>query len=338
MPTVFRRSNGIYYALVNDPDGHRKWVSTRSRSKPEALKRLAVVTQRAQTVLSRRKLSQFKEELLDFASHTFARETVSVYQRALSHLLEVVGDRNLDMISARHVDEFKKARMQRVSPVTLNLELRSLRAAFNTAVRWEYLPSNPFTRVKLCRIDDTAPPYLSVNDFKTIIRGLPDEWFRRAVIIGALTGLRRGELVNLQWSDVDLERRLIRVQSRGDFRTKQGRRRIVPMNPYAHTIFVQLHDDRNGSYVLHEGGEKILDRRLTMKFRKHLRKLKMDERIHYHSLRHSFASWLIQSGAASIYEVQKLLGHSSIKTTEIYSHLLPESLMRSVENLPVRLD
>ena len=42
MPTVFRRSDGIYYALVNDPDGHRKWVSTRSRSKPEALKKLAV--------------------------------------------------------------------------------------------------------------------------------------------------------------------------------------------------------------------------------------------------------------------------------------------------------
>lgn len=76
MPTVFRRSNGVYYPLITDPDGHRKWVSTRSRCKPEALKRLAVVTQRAQTVLSRSKLSQFKAEVLDFASHTFARETV----------------------------------------------------------------------------------------------------------------------------------------------------------------------------------------------------------------------------------------------------------------------
>ncbi len=67
-------------------------------------------------------------------------------------------------------------------------------------------------------------------------------------------------------------------------------------------------------------------------FKRYVRDLKLPERLHFHSLRHTFASWLVQDGA-TLYEVQKLLGHSSAKVTEVYSHLQPEELHSTVERI-----
>jgi integrase len=236
------------------------------------------------------------------------------------------------------VDLYKRVRSTRVTGVTLNIELRTLKAAFNIAHRWGYIQTNPFAHVKLMRIDDTPPAFLSVDEFKRIISGIPDDWFRRAIIIAGLSGLRRGELINLRWSDVDLAAKMFKIQSHDGFRTKFGKRRLVPIHPEVYSILKILELEKNGMYVLQEGGNKILDRRLTKRFKERLRRLTMDERLHFHSLRHSYASWLIQTRAASIYEVQQILGHSSIKITESYSHLLPENLGRTVEALRVELD
>lgn len=67
-------------------------------------------------------------------------------------------------------------------------------------------------------------------------------------------------------------------------------------------------------------------------FKKYVLKANINPKLHFHSLRHTFASWLVQAGV-SIYKVSKLLGHSDVKTTEIYSHLRIEDLRNSVEKL-----
>ena len=72
-------------------------------------------------------------------------------------------------------------------------------------------------------------------------------------------------------------------------------------------------------------GRKILSSLLTHKFKRWVRKANLDDRIHFHSLRHTFATWLVQDGV-NIYDIQKLLGHSSVKVTEVYSHLLSAEL------------
>ena len=72
--------------------------------------------------------------------------------------------------------------------------------------------------------------------------------------------------------------------------------------------------------------------RITKTFKKYVIKSKLNPKLKFHSLRHTFASWLVQRGV-SIYEVSKLLGHSDIKVTEIYAHLKPENLRNAVELL-----
>ena len=75
-----------------------------------------------------------------------------------------------------------------------------------------------------------------------------------------------------------------------------------------------------------------MEHNVTRMFHKYAVKLKMDRRLHFHSLRHSFASLLVQRGV-SLYEVQKLMGHSNPRVTEIYSHLVPEAMHGAVEKI-----
>ena len=111
---------------------------------------------------------------------------------------------------------------QEISRTTLNIEPRSLRAAFNIAVRWELNPHNPFKGVRLCPVDELTTPYISIGDLKTLVDRIPLGWFRDVVIVVAMTGMRRGEILNLKWNAVDLDRHLIVIQSSEDFRTKRG--------------------------------------------------------------------------------------------------------------------
>jgi site-specific recombinase XerD len=81
-----------------------------------------------------------------------------------------------------------------------------------------------------------------------------------------------------------------------------------------------------------------MDRWVSHKFKYYVYEARFsDDRLHFHSLRHTFASWLVQDGV-SLYEVQKLLGHSSIAVTQVYSHLQPEQLHATVNRLKVGLN
>ena len=85
-------------------------------------------------------------------------------------------------------------------------------------------------------------------------------------------------------------------------------------------------------------GKKIYDEWITHAFKKAVVAARLEDgRIHFHSLRHTFASWLVQDGV-SLYEVQKLLGHSSTRVTEVYSHLQPEMRHDTVNRIHVNLN
>lgn len=337
MPTLFKRSNGIFYYVQIDQNGHRRWISTGERIKSNALKKLVGLKRERPQAKSDIRLSNFAEQLMTFAAQTFAAETAGIYRRALNAFQRHVGDIPLSAVQERLTDSFKSRRLNEVSPVTLNIELRTLRAAFNVAVRWKLVETNSFRGVRLCRIDERAPIYFSLSDFRSFIQAVKENWLRDLVVVGGFTGMRRGEMLNLQWTDVDIQRHLVTVQSRGNFRTKAGKKRIIPLNRLALAVFQDLSNRRCSEYVFNLKARRIPERRATRLFKRYVRKLNLDDRLHLHSLRHSFATWLIQDGA-SIYEVQKLLGHSSVKTTEIYSHLASEQLQKTVERLKIDLD
>lgn len=268
-------------------------------------------------------------------SMTLSVGTLKIYDHSFKNLIRVIGDTNLEELTGLHWERYKRKRLSEISPVTTNIELRTLRAALNRALDWKIIQSNPFSRQKQCLVPESAPTFFSVTDFEQLIKAIPDEWFKQLTIFGVLTGLRRSEITNLQWSDVDVSMNTLVVQSKADYKTKAGKKRIIAVTETAMQILMMIKPENvnQDEYVFNYRNKKIKPALLTKKLKKAVRDSRLrDQRLHFHSLRHTFASWLAQKGT-SIYEIQKLLGHTDIKTTQIYAHLLPNQLHKTVSQL-----
>jgi integrase len=142
------------------------------------------------------------------------------------------------------------------------------------------------------------------------------------------TGMRKGEILSLQWSQVDLANRLIHVEHG---KTEDSDRRI-PMNETAFALMFGLHRKRGGDLIFpspRKSGEKFVD--LKTAFRSAVRLSKI-RHLRFHDMRHTFATRLVRAGVDLI-TIQQLLGHSKITTTARYAHSLADDKMAAVARL-----
>ena len=159
-----------------------------------------------------------------------------------------------------------------------------------------------------------------LNELEEVIG---EHWLGGIVQFDVNTGLRIGELVNVKWCDIDFENRVIKVKQKEGFVTKSKRDRNVAMND--RVFCLRTSKKRYGDYVFSWPDGRRMDPVLvSKKFKKYVRLANLGEQYSFHSLRHTFASHLVQRGV-SLYIVSKLLGHSNLKTTEVYAHLAPET-------------
>lgn len=135
----------------------------------------------------------------------------------------------------------------------------------------------------------------------------------------------------MKWDDIDFERGLIRIHSANDHRTKFNKERSIPITPQIEEILKSL--EHPCSYVfVNEKGERLLEDFVTKKFKAYCREIGLDESIHFHSLRKTGATWAAANGATPL-AIRELLGHSSIRTTEIYLGVPAESVRDAVERI-----
>ena len=195
-------------------------------------------------------------------------------------------------------------------------------------MQWNYLEENPFRKVPKPKEREMLPAYFSETDFRLFFSVIEESDFRELCITALLTGLRLSELLNLRWNDLDFGSKLILIRNTETFTTKTRKNRIVPMSDELYRL---LKDRKEAirfecEVVFHnKNGGELLYTSVSQKFKKYIRRAGLNDKLHFHSLRHSFATALVSAGV-SLYAVQKLLGHTTIRTTEIYSHLLPQQL------------
>jgi site-specific recombinase XerD len=114
--------------------------------------------------------------------------------------------------------------------------------------------------------------------------------------------------------------------------------RIIPLNDTSLYLLQSRQGKDASGYVFSLNGKPIFADWITHLFKRYVRAANLSNQdIHFHSLRHSFASWLAQDGT-SVYVIKDLLGHSDVKTTQIYSHLQPESLHSEVNKISVSMN
>ncbi len=329
---LFKRNNGIYYVGYFH-EGKKRWKSTGCTQKSEATKSFVQFREFLNSKQSAVTLSKFIKDFIPFAKVNYSKCTVEFYEQSLERLKFTTKDCSLASITMQHLDQYKVNRIsEQKSPSTVNRELQALRAAMNTAVNWKLIQANPFANMNQVQVPEVTPTYFSKQDFQALLNAISEEWLRELIVFAVLTGMRRGELINLRWQDVDLHRKLIHIQSNPTFKTKQGKKRVVPMNEVVYNLLHSKAEKARSEYIFNLKGFKINDDHASKKLKKYVAETKLDGKLHFHSLRHTFASWLVQDGV-SLYEVQKLLGHSSIKVTQIYSHLQPEGLHSTVNKI-----
>jgi len=138
----------------------------------------------------------------------------------------------------------------------------------------------------------------------------------------------------LKWKSINLNEKLIVVTNDENFTTKSKKEQIIPISEKLMLIFTDLKKNANSSekedYIFGKfPNVRISQDYVSRKFKDAMIEAGLDRRVHFHTLRHSFASNLVQKGS-SLYIVKELLGHESITMTQIYSHVSSESLQAAV--------
>lgn len=213
-------------------------------------------------------------------------------------------------------------------------------ASLNAAIDAEILESNPAARISLSAGAQAQETYLSFEEYEALLEQFPTPRDQLVVKMLANTGLRWGELAGLHWNRVDLSRGTLRVVEVWDEAGNQvkaypkGKRvRTVPLPDDLVAELRKLPVKIGGCGHPHAQGTCRSGLVLTTKFGNVLRHTKWSrvwreavtnagiEHVRIHDLRHTYASWLLQSGEVSLAEVGELLGHVSTQTTQKYAHL-----------------
>ena len=221
------------------------------------------------------------------------------------------------------------------SKSTIARKLATLRSFYKFLVKRGHLTNNPVTAVRTPKQDKKLPKFLEYDQVKKLLETPPaDNWLgaRDRAIMETLygTGVRVSELVALNLEDVDFLGEVLHVRGKGK------KERITPIGSSAlqsiqHYIeFRNRRAQSNGNFdskvlFVNKHGKRLSTRSVRRKMDKYLKMAGLDPTISPHTLRHSFATHLLNNGA-DLRSVQELLGHQSLSTTQIYTHLTTKKL------------
>lgn len=212
------------------------------------------------------------------------------------------------------------------SESTVHHVLKLIRRVYNWHIQNDlYFQANPCKTITLPPYDNKVTNYLSHDDVVHLTTYL-DTWdnFRASnVILFALfTGRRKGEVTNLEWSDINLEEKVITCR-----KTKNGKTLSFPLNQKAYDIILRAHKEKLSKYVFPSSTGHHYYNGFSLAWRRLQKRIGLTYR--FHDLRHTYASHLASSGKVDIYTLKTLLGHQDITLTMRYAHLSNDAIKKA---------
>ena len=163
------------------------------------------------------------------------------------------------------------------------------------------------------------------------MESIDNEDLKDIVEFAELTGLRQSDLINLQWRQINLSTKILLLDNRNSL-TKSRKIHTLPLSKRAIEILEVRRGRAHAENVFTYQSKKILQDFISKKFKKLVIKAGLNPKLTFHTLRHTFATWLVQKGV-SIYKVSKLMTHSDLRVTQIYAHLQTKDLFDAVNVL-----
>ncbi|MEW6364317.1 MAG: site-specific tyrosine recombinase XerD [Acidobacteriota bacterium] len=267
-----------------------------------------------------------------------AHNTLIAYQRDLRRYAAFLTRRRIDVLSAGRdaiVEFVRTVRSSGLSPRSSARLLSAVKSFHRYLVYDNRAKSDPSSDIQTARLWATLPKFLSPEEVDTLL-GAPDE----ATLLGCrdaawlellyATGMRVSELVGLRLADIHIDEGYVRVTGKG------GKERLVPMGEaatsslrrYLGSARPKLEKKRGSEFVFLNNRATLLTRQAIWKLlRNYAAKAGIKATLSPHVIRHSFATHLLQNGA-DLRALQMMLGHASLSTTQIYTHIQQERLKR----------
>ncbi len=328
---TFLKRNKFYTIVYTDKTGRRRWESTGCFDLIRAQEYYRTFI-RMKDVHFKMTLEDLMIELEKKLTNRLSIKTVKLYRTKLSLFGKMIGDKPIDKISGSDIEDFMAKRIQDgVSFTTVNIDFRTIKAAFNRAITMGFILNNPCKNIEPYRHPHEDPVVLSDEQMIAIVNAEENQLFKALWMMLYLTAARRGEILYLEWSDIDFNLRTIRLRNKKDHTLKTKKPRTIPLSSIVFDVLLSL--PRRGSFIFcKEDGNVYSSEYISAQFKSIIRRLHLSDKYHLHSLRHSAATRLNELGESS-FNIQQSLGHSSVMTTQLYIQPLPETLRCGYEKI-----
>lgn len=317
---ISKRDNKIYYLYYNDISGKRKKISTKSNKKKFALKFLSEFKGMEQKGDNNSiSLEQFRMEYISHSTAILKPKTILTIESTFNRFVKYFGNIQIDSLSIRDIENFINHVIVNTSTWSARKYYSVMRTAFNKALSWELISKNQFEKIKPPKTPELNHLIFSRDEFQRLLGVTEQIIFKDIFTFAVLTGMRLQEILNLKWEHIDLIKKVIHIVNTDSFTTKNHKNRKVPINIQLLEILKPTENKQD--YIFTFNNKKINGEYLTKTFKRSVRKAGLNDRFHFHSLRHTFATWMIESNV-NIYAVSKILGHQSVTTTQkFYSNV-----------------
>ena len=271
-------------------------------------------------------INQYKTKKSYYDVNVYAKHFLPLFSN-----LEIINiDRNkikeyqtLRRSEVLKLNKNKNKKESEISFRTVNIEIATLSHFFNFCIDNNLIDKNPAFKIKklneLSRIKT-----LSDDDIQKLIAGASNKLTRDLITFLIYTGCRKGEALNLKWDDVDLKNGIIAIKG-----TKTKYDRYIPISKPLKELLSGITKNPDCLYVFQRNGVKLTD--FKRSFHTACKNAGFKD-LHIHDLRHVFASKMVMNGT-SLYITGELLGHRTTQMTKRYSHLVPETLKKAVDDV-----
>lgn len=246
------------------------------------------------------------------------------------HIAPRFADTPLDEIKALDLESFKQELGRKgLAPKSVKHILCLMRSVYNKMIEWELYDGRvPLAKFKMPKVDNARIRYLTpaeADEALSLLKDIHITWWRMASV-SLNAGLRLGEVVDLIWGDLDMEAGVIHVRD-----AKAGTR-MAYMNETLKAIFNDMEAGKKSEWVFSSTRSGVgCPKNVTKVFHRVVRQMGLNsnvrdnrQKVVFHTLRHTFASWLAMRGTP-LYTIATLMGHSTLEMTKRYAHLCPDN-------------